>query len=80
MPLQHWDNSDKIVVRADVGRIVRALQLFDVADKIDFTDSKYESYRWDARCKVGRKKALDHKWDWDAFHKFTEQGVERQTW
>jgi hypothetical protein len=74
------DANDKKRIRPDVGKIVNALQLFDIADRIDFTKEKYKSYRWQDRNTLGRKKARESDWDWKEFYKFSEQGIAKETW
>jgi hypothetical protein len=77
---QGLDTDDKKRIRPDIGKIIRALQLFDLADLVDFTNEKYESYRWKDRTRLGRDKARESDWDWNEFYKFSNQGIENETW
>ncbi len=74
------DPIDKKVIRSDVATLLRSVQLYELADFVDFTNLKYASYRWSARTMAGRNNAIDHKWDWNEFYKFIDQGISRQSW
>jgi len=74
------DAEDKKRIRPDVGKIAKAVQLFDIADHVDFTNEKYETYRWKDRTALGRSKANTSDWDWNKFYEFSKQGIENESW
>jgi hypothetical protein len=75
-----FDINDKELIRPDVATLLRAVQLYNYSDMVDYTQLKYSTYQWDAKCKLGRKNARDYKWSFEEFHKFTNQKVSEQTW
>jgi hypothetical protein len=72
--------NDKELIRADVGRILRAASLHNYADLVDFTNEKYTSYRWADRNRLGRANAHTSDWSNDKFREFSSDGKSRQTW
>jgi hypothetical protein len=62
------DKKDKEIIRSDVGSLLRELQLFEIADKVDFTSTKYELYGWEGRTALRRDKVHTYKWNWEKFY------------
>ncbi|MDR2439969.1 MAG: hypothetical protein LBE12_11440, partial [Planctomycetaceae bacterium] len=74
------DAKDKELIRSDVGKILRATALHKYADMVDFTEEKYEYYRWLDRNRLGRKDARTSDWDWKKFRIFSKENINKQTW
>jgi hypothetical protein len=71
---------DKKFVRPDIAKLTRYAQLFQIADRIDFTRTKYESHSWEERTKLGRSKSDSYKWEWKDFNKFSDEKIKKETW
>jgi hypothetical protein len=74
------DQADKEIIRSDVGTVLRELQLFEIADRVDFTDTKYELHGWENITKLGRNKTNTYKWSWEKFNEFSKRNKEKETW
>jgi len=74
------DANDKKLIKADVARILHLVQLYETGDLVDFTKTKYQLYRWNARSRMDRKTSPLHRWSDDEFQDFTNQGIQKETW
>ncbi|MDR2643022.1 MAG: hypothetical protein LBC74_09530 [Planctomycetaceae bacterium] len=72
--------TDKKMIRSDVATLIRYTQLFQITDRVDFTNTKYELHSWQERTKLGRNKCDNYEWDWKIFNKFTEQEQNKESW
>ncbi|MDR0703743.1 MAG: hypothetical protein LBF88_02025 [Planctomycetaceae bacterium] len=75
------NNEYRVDIRYDLTQLVNAVQLFEVGDYIFYGDKKYRTHGWEERTKLGRKRHLEYKWDWDVFYKnFVKPKTSRHTY
>jgi hypothetical protein len=72
--------NDKERLRPDVAKMLRAVQLFDWQDRIDFSTTNYNSYWWDGRTRLGRKKFQEFDWDEQDVQQYMNIKTKKQTW
>jgi hypothetical protein len=74
------DDEDKELIRSDVAKLLNYVQFFDHADKINYTDTKFSTYWWNGRTKLGRKQFQNFDWIDNDVKLFMENGKQQQSW
>ncbi|MDR2644167.1 MAG: hypothetical protein LBC74_15400 [Planctomycetaceae bacterium] len=79
-PPDNIDEDDKTRIRRDLTKLVNSVQLFEVGDHIFYGDKKYALHGWEEFTKLGRKRYLEYKWNWETFNDFVGEKTSKHTY